>query len=57
MNSNGKKSRKNRGMNRFEIKRATRSKRHESLNNPEYDPNVGTNARISAKRREDRRKV
>lgn len=33
-------------MNRFELKRSNRIKsRHAKLNDPNYDPNIGSNAR------------
>lgn len=46
MNSIGKKARKSTGMNRFELKRSNRVKaRHARLADPDYNPNIGTNAR------------
>jgi hypothetical protein len=45
MNSNGKKARRATGMNRLELKRANRTKRHEALADPNYNPKIGTNAR------------
>lgn len=42
-------------MNRFEIKRATRVKRHERLATGDYNASVGTNARKLAKRNVERR--
>jgi ribosomal protein S8E len=51
MNTNGKKARKETGMNRHELKRATRMKRHERLGDAPYNPNIGTNARKSESRR------
>lgn len=55
MNNNGKKHRKSSGMNRFEIKRATRAKRHEALAGATYDPKIGTNARMAAKRESEKK--
>lgn len=51
MNTNGKKARKETGMNRHELKRATRMKRHEHLGDTPYNPNIGTNARKAESRR------
>ena len=53
MTSTGKKARKHSGMNRFEIKRARRSKADERL--ADHDARIGTNAR-HAKRREAEKK-
>lgn len=51
MNTNGKARRKESGMSRYEIKRATRAKRHGLLNSSSYNPTIGTNARKAASRR------
>jgi hypothetical protein len=55
MNSNGKKARKQSGLSRFEVKRATRKKRHATISDPDYNPNVGTNARATANAQKERR--
>lgn len=57
MNQNGKAARKDSGMNRHEIKRAMRAKRHESLVTAPYNPKIGTNARLAAKRKSEKRSV
>lgn len=55
MNTNGKRARKESSLNRHELKRSMRAKRHDLLNNDTYNPGVGTNARKAARRSADRR--
>jgi hypothetical protein len=57
MNNNGKKARKESGMNRHKIKRAMRAKRHEALATAPYNPKIGTNARMAVKREAEKRVV
>jgi hypothetical protein len=57
MNTNGKKARRVSGMNRHEITRAMRAKRHDALNTAPYDKKVGTNARMAAKRSSEKKEV
>lgn len=54
MNTCGKRARKASGLTRFELKRANRQKRHDRLNNADYNKNIGTNARLAVKRQSER---
>lgn len=51
----GKRARRETGMNRNELKRANHQKRHDNLNDPNYDPKKSSNARHAAKRDSERK--